>query len=304
MPQRLWSITLWLLWPVLAGAAEDFTVVALPDTQFYTTTNAAIFQAQADWIVANREKLNIVYVTHLGDIVNDGDTQPYQWDAATNALYRLLDPARTGLPGGIPLGVIPGNHDHPGGTKLFNQFFGLGTFTNRWWYGGNYGGNNQNHYDRFSASGLDFVVVGVDYDGQKLDYKPLDAWANGVLAANADRRAIAVTHCILKTDGSYDPNRAPSLYASLSDHPNLFLMLCGHNHGEAYRAETNQNRIVHIVLSDYQSDINGGNGWLRQYQFSPRHNVIRVQTYSPTLHQYRLGPQSQFEIPYPMTAQP
>jgi hypothetical protein len=279
-----------------AGAAPqpDFTIVALPDTQFYAKTNAAIFQAQADWIIANRTKLNIVYVAHLGDIVDDGDNQPYQWDAATNALYRLFV-------SGIPLGVVPGNHDHRGGTKLYDQFFGLGVFTNRPWYGGHYGADNRNHYDLFRGGDMDFVAVYTDFNRDKIDYAPLDVWANGVLRSNVNRRAIAVTHCILKTDGTDDPARTPTLYDSLKSNPNLFLMLCGHNHGEAYRAETNGNRVVHIALSDYQTEPNGGNGWLRLYQFSPTGNVVRVRTYSPTLNQYRTSSTSQFTIPYLMT---
>ncbi len=275
-------------------AGRDFTVVALPDTQFYSEKFPDTFVAQVEWIIANREKLNIVYVAHLGDIVQNGDNQRQEWVNATNALYRLLAQ-------NIPLGVVPGNHDHPGGTKLYNEFVGLGVFTNRPWYGGHFRADNQNHYDLFEAGGSKFVVVYADYNGPKLDYAPLDEWANSVLQSNANRRAIAVTHCILNVDGTYDPNRQPSYYHRLQDNPNLFLMLCGHNHGEAYRAETNKAGVVHIALSDYQADPNGGNGWLRLYEFSPSNNVIRVRTYSPTLDEFRTGPRSQFEIPYSMT---
>lgn len=285
-------------------AGRDFTVVALPDTQFYAQTNSAIFQAQADWILSQRTNLNIAYVAHLGDLTDDGDNEPQQWNAVTNALYRLLDPKLTGMPDGIPFGVVPGNHDHYGNTKLYNQFLGLGVFTNRSWYGGRFGPNNQNHYDQFSASGLDFIVVYLDYNGRQLDYAPLDAWANAVLKSNVQRRAIVVTHCILRADGSYDARRSPSLYESLKDNPNLFLMLCGHNHGEYNRAETNGAHVVHIALSDYQAYPNGGNGFLRLYQFSPLQNVIRVKTYSPSLDQYETDANSQFEIPYRMSGIP
>lgn len=54
----------------------DFTVVTLPDTQFYSATmnggSPAMFQAQTDWIVANRSNLNVRFVTHLGDITQRG----------------------------------------------------------------------------------------------------------------------------------------------------------------------------------------------------------------------------------------
>ena len=49
----------------------DFTLIGLPDTQYYTGlvnggTNAT-FQAQTSWIVDNRVARNIAYVGQLGD---------------------------------------------------------------------------------------------------------------------------------------------------------------------------------------------------------------------------------------------
>src|SRR5512134_4018126 len=55
----------------------DFTLVALPDTQFYSSSlnggSPAIFKAQTDWIVANTAARNIAFVTQLGDCVQNGD---------------------------------------------------------------------------------------------------------------------------------------------------------------------------------------------------------------------------------------
>ena len=57
-----------------AGSGADFTVVALPDTQFYSESYPATFKAQTQWIVDNRVAENIVYVAHEGDIVNVAGT--------------------------------------------------------------------------------------------------------------------------------------------------------------------------------------------------------------------------------------
>lgn len=103
---------------------RDFTIMASLDTQFYAEPNAAIFQAQADWIIAKRTNPNIVYVAHLGDITDGGDNETYQWYAETTAFCRLLNPMLAGLPDGIPTAVVPGNYDHVGGTKLYNQLLG------------------------------------------------------------------------------------------------------------------------------------------------------------------------------------
>ena len=75
---------------------EDFTIVAIPDTQHYTDVpaNEYLFAAQTDWIVNNRKASNIAYVVQLGDCVENGDTkngQPnaYEWSVASNAMYQL-----------------------------------------------------------------------------------------------------------------------------------------------------------------------------------------------------------------------
>ncbi len=47
---------------------------------------------------------------------------------------------------------------------------------------------------------------------------------------------------------------------------------------------------------------NGGNGFLRLYQFSPAHNRIDVKTYSPALDQWQTNATSQFTMQYSMGA--
>jgi hypothetical protein len=273
--------------------------VVLPDTQFYSKTYPRIEAAQTDWIVANRAKLNIVYVAHLGDITDNGDETSKQWAHATAALYRLENPP--GLPEGIPYGVVPGNHDHLGGTRRFNSFFGVNHFSRRSYYGGHFGRNNNNHFDKFTAGGLDFVVLYIDFNYGWLAYARIDAWADGVLKSHARRRAIVVSHDLLDANGSFDP-RGRAIYNKLKGNPNLFLMLCGHHHGEARRYDCHQGRAVISCLSDYQTLPKGGGGYLRLYRFFPRENLVRVQTYSPWLNRYKTGHESQFEFRYRMDA--
>jgi len=61
-----------------ANPGRDFSLIVLPDTQYYVSSKngglPAMFYAQTDWIVSNRTSLNIAYVAHLGDLVEDGDT--------------------------------------------------------------------------------------------------------------------------------------------------------------------------------------------------------------------------------------
>ncbi|MCF7849628.1 MAG: metallophosphoesterase [Kiritimatiellales bacterium] len=277
----------------------DFTIAVLPDTQFYSEAYHTNFPAQTDWIVNNREALNIKYVAHLGDIVQNGDNQPQEWTHATNALYRLEDPVTTGLPEGIPYGVVPGNHDHPGGTTLYNTYFGTNHFAGKSYYGGHYGTNNQNHFDLISIGSLDFIFLYIDFDYDNMSYVSIDAWADEVLKTHSNRQAIVVSHDILALNGEFDP-RGQVIYDNLKDNPNLFLILSGHNHGEAVRQETIEGRTVTCCLSDYQDYPNGGDGFLRLYAFSPSNDVIRVKTYSPVLDQFETDADSQFEIAFDM----
>jgi hypothetical protein len=82
----------------------DFSIVALPDTQFYSSGgkggDPAIFTTQTEWILAQHHASNIVYVAQEGDITDDGGSEA-QWLNATNALYRLENCAATGLSDGI-----------------------------------------------------------------------------------------------------------------------------------------------------------------------------------------------------------
>jgi len=305
---REWAAAAFIAWvlaalPAVAATQADFTVVALPDMQFYSETYPKIGVAQTDWIVANRAKLNIVYVAQLGDITNQGDGQPEQWANATDALYRLENPATTGLPAGIPYGVVPGNHDHRVGASGYERAFGVAHFAGRPYYGGHHGNGNSSHFDLFSAGGMDFIVVYIDYNPDIPDHDPIDAWADGVLKAHPRRRAIVVSHDLLAVTGSFDP-RGQAIYDKLKSNPNLFLMLCGHNHGESRRHDTHDGRTVITCLSDYQAWPDGGGGYLRIYRFSPAENLVRVQTFSPWTGKFKTDAASQFEFSYRMDGGP
>lgn len=312
-------------WLACAEDDRDFTLVVLPDTQYYAKDYPRTFQTQVDWIVANRARLNIVYVAQVGDVV-DRSRAREQWQNAAKALYRLEDPVLTGLPEGIPLGMVPGNHDHagPGEAKLFNEYFGVAHFEKRSWYGGHFGAANNNHFDLLSAGGLNFVIVYLDYrtndrktnaesavdyvvsaaadflakkaqTAEPVDLSAEDAWVDSVLKRNASRLAILVTHSAVNASGEFTV-RGREIHARLKNNPNLFLILCGHVAGEARREDVFEGHGIHSCLADYQKEANGGDGWLRLYRVSPERKQIRVSTYSPVLDQWRTGPDSQFTL--------
>ena len=290
----------------------DFTMVVLPDTQMYTGGlgggKKEMFIAQTEWAITNRLLRNIPYVTQLGDISNNGDNPEYffQWQNATNAMYRLENPTRTKLQYGMPYGVAVGNHEISpignaaiGTTSNYNRYFGVSHFAGRNYYAGHYGTNNNNHYDFFSASGMDFVVLYFEYNTNPPPQ--VLAWGNDILRTNAHRRAIVVTHNMGNTATPVVWSaQARAIYGALKGNTNLFMMLGGHVSGQGRRDDVYQGRTIRTFVQDYQGWDLGGNGFMRLFEFSPSNNVVVAQTYSPVTREYLTDEDSEFYFPYDM----
>lgn len=294
------------------STGQKFSIIWLPDAQNYTSqlnggTNA-MFKSQTNWIVANKANLNIAFVGQLGDCTEHGDNNgdDIEWKRADTTFKIIEDPTTTGLTHGIPYGVAVGNHDQglmgPAGdpnapTNFYNQYFGEARFNGKTYYGGHYGINNDNHYELFSASGIDFIAISLEYDpvtAPSPSYSVL-FWADNLLKLYPNRRGIIYSHYILNADGSFS-NQGDHTYNYLKNNPNLILMVCGHVPGESRRSDMFNGKTVHSVLSDYQSTTNGGNGSLRIFEFDPVSNTISVKTYSPWTNQYETDANSQFVL--------
>ncbi len=284
---------------------EDFTVVLLPDTQYYSGSRNGgteqMFYDQADWIVENREALNIAFVLHMGDIVQSGDSYASQWAVAASAMYRIENPATTGLEEGIPYTMSVGNHDQSprgdpdGTTNRFNRYFGVGHFQNKSYYGGHYGDNNDNNYELYDVGPYKFISISLEYR-DNVDLAVLE-WADELLKTHADRQGLITTHYLINPGASWS-DFGKAIYDELRGNPNLKLMFGGHITGEAWRSDTRFGNTVHSFLQDYQGWTNGGNGYLRILTFSPKSNEIQFSTYSPWVdHTHSSG----FSVPYDLS---
>lgn len=279
----------------------DFTIVVLPDTQYYAESYPQTFTDQTQWAVNSKEILNTVFLTHLGDIVDDGDYFKYQWINANDSMS-ILD-------GELPYGLLPGNHDMDleGVAKYYDQYFPASRYENEIWYGEGYR-NNKNSYQLFSVELLDFIIL-------HLEYNPTDDvidWANNVLAVHSERRAIVSTHDYLDNHGERstwkgrpDGNSGEEIWQKLiKGNCNVFMVLGGHHHwpsGESRLTSTNDcGESVHQILQNYQSRPYGGSGFLRYYTFVPSENKIQAYTYSPTQDFFETDDSSQFILGYPM----
>ena len=303
-----------------ATPGPDFTIATLPDTQFYSENLAnnnrqATYHAQTQWLVDNRDSLNLAFVSHMGDIVQNGDAIPAEWTVADTAMKRIEDQSSTLRAYGIPWGAAPGNHDQTsignagGANSYYNQYFGTSRYAGRNYWGGSQSPtNNNNNFQLFSASGLDFIIIHMEYDVRaKTNYQAVLDWADALMKTYPNRRAIVTSHWIVNTGNPATfSTQGQDIYDDLKDNPNFFLMLCGHVAGEGQRTDTFQGRAVHSVLQDYQGRTNGGDGWLRYFVFSPATNTINAKTYrvsnpvNPAAASFETDADSQFTLPYNM----
>ncbi|MBN2024799.1 MAG: metallophosphoesterase [Pirellulales bacterium] len=277
-----------------ADAAKDFSVVLLPDTQYYSEKHPDIYCQQAQWIKEQAETRNIKFVIHLGDIV-DKATEESQWKAA-DAAHKILD-------GAVPYSVLPGNHDMEENKRvperrasLYGKYFPPSRFEGCPWYGGNEDGTNDNNYCRFEAAGMKFLVLSLEWDPMDATY----AWADDVLRRHADHRAIVATHCYLFRKGR-DEIGQRMWDKLIRKHANVFLVVCGHHWGANRSvAETDAGTPVIELMTDYQNLPNGGQGWLRILRFAPAENTIHVEAYSPKLDRRGDDPAETFSVEYAM----
>ena len=305
-----------------ARTTKPFTIAVLPDTQFYADTRLKLsskwgngdlrryFSEQTRWVRDNRERLNIAFLVHEGDIVQAD--APEEWAIAKEAMS-VLD-------GKVPYSMCLGNHDigfekadnKYGGnigvnrTTQFNKYFPREKFATRREFGGTFDPDrHDNSWYHFEAAGLKFLIIA-------LEYNPRDDvlnWANRLVSERPERRVIVLTHAYLLPNGKRSTkglklsgNNGEQMWQKfVRKHRNIFMVLCGHHCGEAALTSTGDHgNQVHQILSDYQHLNNGGESWLRYMVFHPKANKISIYTYSPALDKFKNGPSSRFDLDYPM----
>jgi hypothetical protein len=293
----------------LVARNQPFTLVALPDTQYYTAEeNGAthdILTAQTQWVVDQKDEMNIAFVLHEGDMT-DGNTSR-EWINA-KASMSLLD-------GVVPYAITVGNHDglmtSQSQTALFNQYFPLSQFQNLPTFGGVFESNRMdNCYHLFSAGGVDWLLFSLEFGPRN---EVLD-WANQVVTNYPDRRVIVLTHAHVYSDNTLQGSSPDQLWLPTSygrdnngtdvwekflrHYANMAFVFCGHvlNSGTGRLVGVGDyGNQVFQILANYQMDVLGGAGYLRIMQFFPDEDRMSVESYSPYLDTWLTTPDQQFE---------
>lgn len=279
--------------PVPLGAQPGAThrIVVVPDTQNYatSTSGAVIVQEQYQWIADQADASNTIFVTALGDVVQNPNSTT-EWNRVEPG-FVALEQAE------IPYGIAPGNHDleDGGGPVEFDERFGADRFAAQPWFGGSHESEgNRSSYQYVSMPGHDVLFVHVRH--LVADYGAVDpvlSWLDGLLAAHPDHLVFVTTHEFTDGNGSI---RIPALRDVLDDHCNVAAVFSGHRPGEAARGTFDDTcgRSVHHVLTNYQFIDNGGDGFLRTIDIDPLTLIADFAVYSPTLDRTRTGTDETF----------
>jgi hypothetical protein len=277
---------------VLAPQVGDFAIAVIPDTQYYSENVAwfPTFLAQTQAIVTARQTEGVVFVTHVGDIVDNGSAITAEWQRADQAMDIIAN-----VPG-FAYSAACGNHDYntvsnkASGATAYIQWFGPARYAGEPWYHAS-SPDGTSHAQRFFAGGQELLHIALEW---RADDEALE-WAQAVMAQFPRLPTILSTHEHLGTgnpgnyttggatpDGAGDNSAAQVRAKVVEPYGQVFMVLCGHIHGNGRRTGSNAfGGVVHEVLQDFQADPEGGNGWFRVVKFRPSLDTVEFDTRSP-----------------------
>jgi Calcineurin-like phosphoesterase len=315
---------------------NDYSIVVLPDTQYYASSWPDVFMAQTRWVIENRDSERISFVLHTGDLV-DSDV-PAQWEVASRSMHALDNQ--------VPYVVTAGNHDYANLADrmgMGNIYFPPSQFAHAPWFGGTFEPDHiENSFSLFGVGPARWLVIALEFGPRD---EVLD-WANTLLKVFRDWPAIVITHAYLYRDGTrynhagpvnqqFNPhdyvmmgqagttiNDGEEIWRKVvQSNSNVKLVFSGHDVNGANlppgtsalltSTRTDGSR-VHQILANYQTCTNapcetygagtaaqtvrGGNGYLRILRFSNGGSRVAITTYSPYLDSFLSDPGNQFVV--------
>ncbi len=257
--------------------AENFTVLWTTDPQWHAFRSPEIVEAQNKWVADNYARMNMRYIVHTGDFVDNPHAHD-QW-AIMDSAYKIWDDA------GLHYGVLAGNHDVDGSDHTeYSQYFGAHRFNTKPWYGESYE-DNFGHYDLMTMDGVDYIFVYMGYNSSYSD--AVYDWLNYVLAKYPNRIAMLGFHEYLYANGQRSPNGEAFFQRVVLKNPNVRMVMCGHNYNSTRKVDDiddngdgKADRTVYQIMANYQNTTNGGNGFMRFMEFDYSEGTIIHRTYS------------------------
>ena len=285
-----------------ASAEDSFTIAVAPDLQQEVldakdTRLANRFQ----WLVANRQALNLKCVLQVGDLMNWDTADHIQYERASAAV-KILDDA--GMPfmftignhdtqatGGTPEkpsgSARPGNtHDNQRNTTIYNRYFPLTRFKE---LGGIYEpGKIDNAWHVFHAGGLDWLAINLELWPRR----GAVAWAKTVVQQHPSHNVILLTHSFLtpgknglqieQRNGGYGDNSPQYIFDQLiKPYPNVRLVFCGHAGVHGYRLDHGDagNAVYEFMQTYHDSKTNP----VRLFTIDTKAGSIKSRVFCPSI---------------------
>jgi len=298
---------------------RSWTMVLFPDPQSYVkfARNQPILELMTNWVVENRDSLNIGMVLCTGDLVEQNDiwnpdgvrtnqTSKQQWEAVARAFGKL--------DGKLPYILTTGNHDYgfrsaenrktqywkyfPADKNYKTQELIRGVATNA---DGNPSLENAS-FEYVSPHGKKMLFL-------VLEFAPRDTmlnWAKQEIAQPKykDHEVVLLTHSYLNKNSEHitkekyvlpNPNWGADIFKKLvQPSTNIRMVFSGHIGAPddvkahlGFRIDKNASgKSVNQMTFNAQAlgggwHGNGGDGWLRILEFLPDGKTVLVKTFSP-----------------------
>lgn len=284
---------------------DGYTFAVLPDTQIAAQREAVTgdsdgFSKMYQWMIDNKETLNLKFAMGVGDITNKDRAEEYilakeNFDKLTAA--------------GIGWSVVGGNHDFAGGsvapndTTNLNTYFPASEISTYSWFGGFKDENKiDSAYYYVTVSDTKYLIL-------NLMCEPYDAdieWANQVCAKNKDCKIIVITHEYLTNDADFmvvgytGRNHGIDIWNKLvSKHENIIMAIGGHVSVPdiEYREDlgVNGNKVISVLVDGQALDWGNSHNLLMLLKFSKDGSQVTFNYYSPT-HGAYLDKNNQFTL--------
>ncbi|WP_054024431.1 LamG-like jellyroll fold domain-containing protein [Bacillus sp. FJAT-28004] len=255
-------------------AQDTYTFAIIPDPQYVVQSKPEILEKQLQFIADNYQSKNIAMTVNVGDTTQSSTAK--EWASADKA-FKIFDNAK------VPYIVTRGNHDLNGtgyvDTMGPKRFAGTEHFKGA-------SPSGLSTYSIITAGSYQYMFLAVDSVGNNSSNTAERNWAKMVLNENPKIPTVIFSHNIMTIDdnGQVSEGGQGGLFWRdlVENYDQVFMMVGGHISGAGLNVKKKANgKEVLQVLTDYQSDIAGGNGWTSFFEFDEKSKEIRVKTFSP-----------------------
>ncbi len=302
----------------------EYSFAVIGDTQQMCQSDPEAMDSIYEWILDNQKSQKIEYVIGLGDITNHSTDA--EWVSANKSISKLN--------GKIPYVLSRGNHDdwddfnrnlHNGYyEKTVNGMMNTGNINlsdpvnqpgvlkqtasdGKVSYitrekdvpeGGTVKGDLTNSYRYFSIQNTDYLIMTLDFAPSEATLK----WADKVLKAHPNHKAIIITHAYMYRDGTTIDDGdcyPPTYYTGYTDaqdgddmwtkcfskHKNVIMVLSGHDPWQhiVYRQDegVNGNTVTQMLIDpQYMDSFIGSTAMVAMFYFSEDGDKLTVRYYS------------------------